>query len=81
MRAWLCVRVCLTPGRLIEPGVAPAPVPHLQGDSVSAHAGRQPGPHPSAEGDPRRQDSHHHRGRQRHHVTHHPRKGKSSRAC
>ena len=74
----MCVRlrVC-SAGRLIEPGAAPQAVPHLQGDAVGAHARRQPGPHPPAEGDPQRQDCHHNRGRQRHHVTHHPRKGKS----
>jgi len=78
--AFMCVCVCVCvflPGRLIEPGASPQAVPHLQGDAVGAHAGQQPGPHPTAERDPRRQDGHHHRGRQRHHVTHHPREGTS----
>lgn len=59
-------------------GGAGPPLPHLQGDAVGADAGRQPGPDPPAEGDPRRQGGDHHHRRQRLHLLPHPQEGQDA---
>lgn len=58
-------------------GGAGPPLPHLQGDAVGADAGRKPGPHPPAEGDPGRQSGHDHHRRQRLHLVPHPQEGQA----
>ena len=59
-------------------GGAGPPLPHLQGDAVGEDVGRQPGPHPAAEGDPGRQSGHHHHRRQRLHLLPHPQEGQEA---